>query len=197
MDFQVLGPVSARGGAGAVPIGGSRQQRILAVLLHEAGQVVPVSRMIEAVWRVRPATVRSQVQIGVSRLRSVIREAGGGAAIRAEAAGYLFDLGDGCLDSAAFHRDVAAARALADCGRVGEAADHLHGALGMWHGPALAGVRDRPVLRAWADALDEARIAVLDLCFRADLCAGRHGAVLGDLIDAAESTAPRVPPGTP
>jgi DNA-binding SARP family transcriptional activator len=185
MDFQVLGPVAALHDDRPVPLGGARQQRILAALLNDANHVVPVSKLMEAVWRERPTTVRSQVQIAVSRLRRSIEQSGGGRMIHTTPSGYLLRLEHEQLDSAVFQARVASGQALAARGAPDEACGELWSALRMWRGPALAGVRDRPVLKGWADALEQARVAALDLCFRVSLRAGQHARILPDLTKAA------------
>lgn len=186
MDFQVLGPVTVLHRDRLLPIAGARQQRILAMLLSDANRVVPTTRLIDAVWQQRPPTVRSQVQIAVSRLRKSIEQPGGDRVIDTRPSGYLLRLDGGQLDSAVFRQDIAEAQALAADGALDEASARLQRALGMWRGPALAGVRDRPVLAAWADALEESRVAALDLCFRVDLRRGLHSHILGDLTKSAE-----------
>ncbi|GFJ87480.1 AfsR/SARP family transcriptional regulator [Phytohabitans rumicis] len=59
MEFQVLGPVAATVGDHQVDMGPPRQRCVLAVLLVEAGSVVPAEQLIDRVWgtrrRVRPA----------------------------------------------------------------------------------------------------------------------------------------------
>ncbi len=50
MEFHVLGPVHAVEGGTDVVLGGSRQRRLLAVLLLGDGRVVGVERIVDAVW---------------------------------------------------------------------------------------------------------------------------------------------------
>ena len=50
MEIQVLGPVELRDNGTQVPVGGPRQRRLLAALVVNAGKVVSVDRLIDAVW---------------------------------------------------------------------------------------------------------------------------------------------------
>ncbi|MDP8910940.1 MAG: alpha/beta fold hydrolase [Actinomycetota bacterium] len=49
-DFRLLGPVEVVRGRDAVPLGGRKQSTILALLLLEAGRVVPADRLIDELW---------------------------------------------------------------------------------------------------------------------------------------------------
>ena len=50
MEFRVLGSIEACEDGRAIALGGPQQRRLLAVLLADAGRVVPVDRLVEAVW---------------------------------------------------------------------------------------------------------------------------------------------------
>src|SRR4051794_4573783 len=50
MEFRVLGPVEAIDEGRAIRLGGAQQRRLLGVLLADADRVVPVSRLVDAVW---------------------------------------------------------------------------------------------------------------------------------------------------
>lgn len=98
MDFRILGPLSVTRDTSAVRLRGRNQQTILAMLLLEHGRVVPIDRLIFAIWAdAPPATARDQVQIGVSRLRRALRDAAD-TAIRTLQPGYLLDPGTDVLD---------------------------------------------------------------------------------------------------
>ncbi|MEU4332965.1 AfsR/SARP family transcriptional regulator, partial [Nonomuraea dietziae] len=52
--IRVLGSFAAEANGAAVPLGGPRQRGVLALLVAARGQVVPVDRMIEDLWRGEP-----------------------------------------------------------------------------------------------------------------------------------------------
>ncbi len=54
-------------------------------------------------------------------------------------------------------------------------------ALALWHGPALADLADEPLVRAERERLEEERLHALELLGDAELAAGRHDVVLGEL----------------
>src|SRR5215472_8931865 len=73
VEVRLLGPVQAVRADGELPLGGLRQRAVLALLVLEAGRVVPAGRLIEELWRGSPppgaaVTLRSYM----SRLRSAL-----------------------------------------------------------------------------------------------------------------------------
>ena len=53
-EVRLLGPVQAVRAGREVPLGGPRQRAVLALLVLEAGRVVPAGRLIEELWRGNP-----------------------------------------------------------------------------------------------------------------------------------------------
>ena len=69
---RVPDPRSARGPAGraAIAVGGQKQRALLALLLLDAGRVVSVDRLVDALWGERPPrTAPTSLQNFVSQLR--------------------------------------------------------------------------------------------------------------------------------
>ena len=50
MRYGFLGPVEVRNGDRSLKIGGPQQQRLLAVLLSEPGQVIETHRLVDVLW---------------------------------------------------------------------------------------------------------------------------------------------------
>jgi DNA-binding SARP family transcriptional activator len=69
------------------------------------------------------------------------------------------------LDLLEFQRLLEAARASAAAGQANDAYDHYRAALGLWHGPALAGI-DSPLVRRATATLDEERVQTHEECLR-------------------------------
>jgi DNA-binding response OmpR family regulator len=70
MEYRVLGPLEILDAGGhRLPLGGARQQTVLASLLLRAGQTVALDRLVDEVWRDPPATAVRTVRVYVSRLR--------------------------------------------------------------------------------------------------------------------------------
>src|SRR5689334_20648732 len=91
MRYTVLGPLEVLGDQGIVPLAAARHRVVLAVLLLESNRVVPVGRLVDAVWAdAPPPTARGQIQICVSAIRRALAEAGLGEPLETRAPGYLF-----------------------------------------------------------------------------------------------------------
>lgn len=182
MEFRVLGPLELTHGAQSVPLAAARERVILAMLLLEAGHVLPIDRLIEGVWGDEPpTTARGQVQNCVSTLRRRILAVQGRDLIRTRMPGYLLQLDGSTLDLHVFEQKVAEGRALAAAGDAPGAARLLRGALTLWRGPALADVPSR-LVRLGVTRLDERRVAVHGECLEAELAAGADLELVGELV---------------
>jgi DNA-binding SARP family transcriptional activator/tetratricopeptide (TPR) repeat protein len=181
LDFVILGGLEARDAGRRLDIGGKRPNIVLATLLLEAGRVVPLTRLAEAVYgQVPPATSRTQIQNTVSALRRLLGERGLPDAIETRSPGYLLRLPPDSLDLHRYERGVQEAR---DARVLGEAADRYRAALALWRGPALEGI-DCDLVRAAADRLAEHRMAALEECLDVELRLGRHRELIGELTAA-------------
>src|SRR5262245_35946406 len=70
VEFRILGPLEVWDADEQVEVGGPKQRRVLAALALEPGRVVPVERLVDAVWDdAPPPTARRQIQNAVSALR--------------------------------------------------------------------------------------------------------------------------------
>src|SRR5215813_12340162 len=165
----MLGPVQAWSDSGPLDLGPPQQRNVLAALLLEPGQLVPVPRLIETLWGDRPPTTAvKNLQVYVHRLRRALA-ALPGVAVRTVGPGYLLDVDPDQVDLYQFRRLVVAARTAPDA----EAGALLREALALWRGPALADAGG-DLLRNAAAALDEERLAALEARLAADLRLGYH-----------------------
>ncbi|MEN3306005.1 MAG: hypothetical protein V7603_2207 [Micromonosporaceae bacterium] len=181
MEFRVLGPLQIVAAGREWSVGSARQRVTLAVLLLERNRVVPVERLIDALWAENPPqTARAQVQICVSALRRLLAAAGGPDLLQTVHPGYLLRCAVGSVDLDVFERLVEAARGDAAAGRTAPAAEKLSTALGLWRGAAFAGVESRTV-RPRALWLAEAKLAAVAEHLDAELALGRHEDVLQPL----------------
>jgi DNA-binding SARP family transcriptional activator/tetratricopeptide (TPR) repeat protein len=181
VEFRVLGPVEVRVAGRAVDAGHARQRSVLAVLLLHLGQPVPAERLIDRVWgEDPPASVRNVLYGYVARLRAVLAGAGDpDVTLTRRPGGYLLQARLDQLDLGRFRRHVAEAATAVGTGDDGSAAAQLRSAIGLWHGPALAGL-DSPWLRGMRDTLELERLAaVLDLGDIA-LRQGQHAALISE-----------------
>ena len=165
MEFRLLGPMEVIGDDGAsIPLGGARPRALLAQLLLNANDVVSTDRLIDGIWGEQPpASAASALQVHVHALRRAI----GPDRIVTRPPGYVVRVDADELDVDRF------ARLVAD--------GDPHGALALWRGQALADLAFEPFAQAEAARLEEARLAALEARIDADLDAGRHGALTGEL----------------
>ncbi|MCE6996592.1 tetratricopeptide repeat protein [Saccharothrix sp. S26] len=176
----VLGPVEVVHGPRPVAVPGPQLRCVLAVLAAQAGRVVPVARLAEALWDVPPATARGTVQVYVSRLRKLL--AGPGVALVGAGGGYRLDIDPDDVDLHRFREVAGRARASAD---VAVRRRLLGQALGEWRGEPLVGTADGPLRNRLVVALEEERLAALEDRLEADLELGRHHDVVGELAALA------------
>jgi DNA-binding SARP family transcriptional activator len=121
--FRLLGPVELWAGGCRVELGHARQRCVLAVLLVEAGQVVPASTLIDRVWGYDPPDGGlNALYAYVARLRKVLAPAG--VSVVRCSGGYLLDIDPETVDLYRFQRLIAAGR--------------LDGALALWRGTPFA-----------------------------------------------------------
>lgn len=181
MRFRVLGTLEVRVSGDRVTLASPRQQRALAALLLSPNSVVPVERMIDALWEDEPpATAVKQVRNCVSALRARLGEAG--ALIVTDGPGYRLRTDADDLDSLRFRRHVSAARALAGQAKIVDAVEEIQAALALWRGPALDGLRTT-TLAGRAAVLDEQRADAVELCAEWRLRLGETGEVVRELTE--------------
>ncbi|MEV7279396.1 BTAD domain-containing putative transcriptional regulator [Streptomyces sp. NPDC093111] len=185
MRFRLLGPLEVVGPGGPALITAERQRIVLAVLLLEPNRIVPMGRLVDAVWgSAPPPTARAQIQICVSIVRASMAKAGLPDVIQTRSPGYFVEVEDEELDLHVFERAATAGRTAAEAGRFEEAASAFESALGLWRGSAcFGGGITSTVLQAPAARLDEQRLAVVEQWVDARLALGLHQQLVARLID--------------
>ena len=184
MRFGVLGPVEVCSDGVAVPVGGPRVRALLAMLLLDAGRVVPSERLIDGLYGEEPPDgAANALQSQVSRLR---RGLGDKDLVEGHPAGYRIAADPGDVDVHRFGRLAGEARGAAAAGEFARAAGLFREALGVWRGPALAGV-GAPFAGAQAARLEQERASVVEDFGEAAAEGGDAGAAvaaLRELLDA-------------
>lgn len=187
MEFCILGHLEVTQGGEPIQLGGSRERTVLAMLLLEANHVIPVDRLIDAVWgEDPPATSRGQIQICISNLRRRILTAGGKDLIETRSPGYLLRVEAGTLDLHLFEAGVTAGRLAVTAGDPLLAARTLRDSLALWRGPALADV-DSTVVQLGVARLNERRLSALGESYECGLLAGEHRELVGELAGLVEA----------
>jgi DNA-binding SARP family transcriptional activator len=178
--FCLLGPVQLVVGDRAVPLGGAGTRGVLAMLLLEPNQVVPLDRIVDVLWAHEPpASARTMVQGYVSRLRQRIAGADVDALIVTTPPGYRIVVDEAMIDVTVARGLLARAREEPAARR----AELLRAANGLWRGPALADLAGRVT----APELTELRLAILEALYDAQLELGRHHEVIGELAQLIDA----------
>lgn len=153
LEVRVLGDVDARIDDQPVDLGHVRQRCVLAVLVVDVNQILPVDQLIERVWGNRPPRdARNSLRSYLTRLRRALADQ---VVITHRPGGYVLAMDTASVDLHLFRDLLAQARAT-------DNDEHAHGlfaqALGLWRGEAFAGL-DTPWLVAERHALEQDRFA--------------------------------------
>ena len=182
MEFGVLGPLEVTAGGQSLALAGARTRAVLALLLVRANQVVSSDRLLEELWPGQPADrATDSLQVRLSELRKALRLAGEAGRLATRSPGYLLRVEPGELDALRFEQLAAEGDAALAAGDAATATQRFDQALGLWRGPALAGLDAVPSARAEAGRLEEQRLAALESRAEALLAGGRHRDLIAEL----------------
>jgi DNA-binding SARP family transcriptional activator len=186
LEYRILGPLEVREGERPLQLGGAKQRAVLAILLLDANRVVSTDRLIEELWPQRPpGRPQTAVQGYVSDLRKLLESDRQPdqpfARLTTQGPGYLLQVDPAELDLRRFEHLLEEGRNALDDGQAETASRHLREALSLWRGPALADFTYEPWAQAAIGRLEELRLACQEERIDADLGAGRHGELVGEL----------------
>ncbi|HEV2373902.1 MAG TPA: BTAD domain-containing putative transcriptional regulator [Streptosporangiaceae bacterium] len=177
VECRLLGVVEIVVNGELADLGHPRQQAVLAVLLAELNRVVSIESLVDRVWGYNPpTTARNTLYAHVARLRRAL-PASAGILLSRRGPGYIVEADPEVVDLYRFRRLAADARAADD----DRAANGLFAeALGLWRGPAFAGLAS-PWLDGLRVAADDEFLAVTVSHNDVRLRLGQHLELLGDL----------------
>jgi DNA-binding SARP family transcriptional activator/tetratricopeptide (TPR) repeat protein len=186
VELRILGPLEVVVDGNRLDLGGHRQQVVLACLALEANRIVPIARLVEAIYGDDlPPTARVQAQICVSALRRLFAAHGYPEAIVTRSGGYLLHVDEGALDLHRYDKLLGLARQARDDHRIEEAVRHYRSALGLRRGNVLDGLDSR-LIESAASRLTERLITVNEDCVELELDLGRHRDLVAELTDLVE-----------
>ncbi|GGO77485.1 AfsR/SARP family transcriptional regulator [Nonomuraea cavernae] len=177
LTFTVLGPVRVCGGGAVSALGRSQRRGLLGFLLLNAGRVVTMEAVIDALWGGAPPTsARAQIYSGIHVIRRELRVLGidevvssrGGYTLRADAANLDLALFEECA------RQAGAGQ------RPEQVVRSLRRGLALWSGPALSDASGAYVEAVRAH-LEETRLGCVERLIEAELALGRHHHAIGEL----------------
>lgn len=174
LEFRILGPTEVWDNGTQLQLGGPKQRAVLALLLLDAGRVVSTDRLIDLLWGEQPPpTASTSLQNFISQLRKLL----GADVLATKPPGYRLEIDPEQLDLERFRRLVEAAKQ----GPPDERAARLREALALWRGPALADLAFEAFAQNEIARLEELRLAALEEQIQADLDAGGHAELVGEL----------------
>ena len=180
VQIRVLGHLEASVDDHPVALGGAKQRAVLAMLGLEPNRTIPADRLIEGLWGEEPPqSAPKMVQNYIWRLRKALAD-GGDVEILTHGRGYELRIDRELVDVCRLERLVAEAGRAAAAGEPGGAARE---ALALFHGEPLSDLVDEPFAIAEIRRLEELRHRAAELAIDADLAAGAHETVVGE-IDA-------------
>ncbi|MGH2694775.1 MAG: BTAD domain-containing putative transcriptional regulator, partial [Actinomycetota bacterium] len=169
LAFHVLGPLEVTRDDRPIPLGGPLQRRLLALLLLNAGRVVSVDALMDALWGERPPeTAVKTIHKYVSELRKVL---GGPSPIETRGGGYVAAIDPLTLDAGRLEHLVARAEEIGD-GKM------LDEALTLWRGDPWQELEDHQAAAAERARLEERRLGALEKLIDLELDLGHHERML-------------------
>jgi DNA-binding SARP family transcriptional activator len=185
LRFGILGPLQVLENGHSLDTGSRKQQIVLALLLCHANSLVSFGSLAKAVWGdCAPRTARKNIQVYVSALRGLF---GGsdGSRISYWNGGYIFRADPAELDSLCFEQ-MARQASRVQHAQPSAAADVLVGALDLWRGRALDGMREVALLSAAAQRLDQRFLAVFEDWAEAEIAAGSGPDVIDRVTEVVQ-----------
>jgi DNA-binding SARP family transcriptional activator/tetratricopeptide (TPR) repeat protein len=185
VDLRLLGPFAVVDGAGnEVDLSGARPTALLALLALHTPEVVSSDRILEYLWGDQNVkNPEAALHVAVSRLRSVLGE----DTIVTVPGGYRLDIPAANSDAARFRRHTQRGRQFATLGHPGKAAESFRQALAQWRGDALVDLRKFEFAEQAARQLEEERLTTVEALMDAELGAGEHELVTGELSGLVEA----------
>jgi DNA-binding SARP family transcriptional activator/tetratricopeptide (TPR) repeat protein len=176
--LRVLGPVGIRDSDAGRRAPRPQLRLLLAFFTLAAGQVVPVSDLIDVLWHERPpSSARASLQILIARLRKSLAVV---PACRLDryGDGYQLQVGQDQVDVYRFRSLVAAAR---QAKNDDDGIALLGHALSLWRGPALADVPSTPRIDAIRSGLAEEHVSAAQDRYGRLLAAGRDAEAAAEI----------------
>lgn len=177
MEVRILGPVSVDAGVD-VPLDVPKERALLALLALEAGNVVPLHRLVDGLWgEDAPPTADKTLQGYVFRLRRLL----GADTVATEASGYVLRVDRDAIDAHRFERLVHRGRAALDAGDASTARAAFADALSLWRGEPLDDLGDGEVRASQRARLEELRTLAQEGNAEAAIALGHHLDALPEL----------------
>src|SRR3984885_1443189 len=178
MEVRLFGQLEVGQEGVAVPVRGTKQRALLALLALQRGQPVSADHLIDALWGDgQAANPANALQAQIGQLRRTF----GAAAILTTEAGYALAVGPDEVDIVRFEHLVAKGQRLAADGEMAPASAALGEGLSLRRGEPLAEFTFAGFFDADRAHLGELILVAIEARAGADLRLGRHGELAGEL----------------
>jgi predicted ATPase/DNA-binding SARP family transcriptional activator len=179
MEVRLLGPLEVTVSGRVVEVPGQRLRALLALLALDAGRVVSVDRLLDALYgEDLPQQAENALQQAVSKLRRRLGDAG---VLVTRAPGYLLDVRPEDVDALRFEQLLAGAARLAADDDPAGASSAYDEALGLWRGEALTDLPLNDVVAPLRARLDERRLTAVEDRVEVELALGHHAEQVAEL----------------
>jgi DNA-binding SARP family transcriptional activator/pimeloyl-ACP methyl ester carboxylesterase len=176
--ISLLGPLMVDGEPGEAVLRAAKERSLLAALALSPGQVVGFDSLVDALWGdAPPATARKTLQTYMSNMRRAL----GPEAVETAASGYVLRADPEDVDVGRFRALVRRGEEALRSGSVPQACEDLGAAVGLWRGAPFPGVGAGTGLAAAAVRLKEEYLSALEARLAAELAAGHHAEMVGEL----------------
>ena len=190
LEFRILGPLEVADDGRVLPLGGTRQRALLAILLLHADEVVSSDRLIEDLWGDNPPETRTKaLHVAVSQLRKVLDQRNGAGStgfVVTRPPGYMLRIDGAEFDLHRFQRLVDEAERARSEGQSAIASTTLREALALWRGRPLADIAYHDFAQRAIARLEESRLTALEDLIDSDLALGRHANLIAELEGLVE-----------
>ena len=184
IEFRALGALEVIVDGDVAAVGGSRQRRLLTMLLIHRNSVVSVGTLAEAVFAGEPTEAASTtLRSYVARVRRVLGADSDATdvVVVTQAPGYSLRAPCGAVDVDRFERLLHDGQHLLAVGDPATAASTLREAIGLWRGLAFAEFADEEWAQPEAQRLEELRLVAEERLVDAELACGQEAEVIGRL----------------
>lgn len=182
LQYRALGALTVADDGDDVHVGGSRQRRLVAMLLVHRNSVVSADQLSEAVFAGEPTPgAHTTLRSYVARLRKVTDGNGSGSRVVTQAPGYMLQVPDDAFDIARFERLVSDGRSRLARDDAVAASSELREALALWRGEAYAEFADEDWARPEVQRLGELHLSAYEQLVDAELACGRAAEMIPQL----------------
>nr|MDT0660595.1 BTAD domain-containing putative transcriptional regulator [Micromonospora sp. DSM 115978] len=186
VEFRALGPVAAVVAGRPVDLGAPKQRALLALLVSQVGQPVPVDVILESLWGGHPPpSAMTSLHAYVANLRKLLEPDRAPRApatvLRTFPRGYLMNSSVVDIDVRRFSEHATEGLRAWEQDDPRQALSEFEAGLALWRGPAYPEVAGAACVVPEVARLEELRLSVVELRCAALLGVGAHEMAVAEL----------------